>query len=79
MAFGSLLSEGFNVRLSGQDVSRGTFSHRHLKFHDQINGRKNILMQMESNVRADDNNGQGDENLKKLRRNIEEVNLIMKL
>ena len=40
MAFGSLLSEGFNVRLSGQDVSRGTFSHRHLKFHDQINGNE---------------------------------------
>lgn len=36
MAFGSLLSEGINVRLSGQDVSRGTFSHRHLKFHDQF-------------------------------------------
>uniref|UniRef100_A0A8C4K1A3 2-oxoadipate dehydrogenase complex component E1 n=1 Tax=Dromaius novaehollandiae TaxID=8790 RepID=A0A8C4K1A3_DRONO len=29
LAFGSLLSQGFNVRLSGQDVGRGTFSHRH--------------------------------------------------
>ena len=38
MAFGSLIYEGFNVRLSGQDVCRGTFSHRHLKFLDQTTG-----------------------------------------
>lgn len=29
LAFGSLLQEGFDIRLSGQDVERGTFSHRH--------------------------------------------------
>ncbi|MGB4397871.1 MAG: 2-oxoglutarate dehydrogenase E1 component [Daejeonella sp.] len=29
MAYGSLLQEGFRVRVSGQDVERGTFSHRH--------------------------------------------------
>ncbi len=29
LAFGSLLKEGYDVRMSGQDVERGTFSHRH--------------------------------------------------
>lgn len=34
-AFGSLLKEGIHVRLSGQDVERGTFSHRHHVLHHQ--------------------------------------------
>jgi len=35
LAFGSLLAEGTHVRLSGQDVERGTFSQRHSVLHDQ--------------------------------------------
>lgn len=35
LAFGSLLNDGFHVRLSGQDVQRGTFSHRHAVLTDQ--------------------------------------------
>lgn len=35
MAFGSLLLEGNHVRLTGQDVQRGTFSHRHSVVKDQ--------------------------------------------
>lgn len=38
MAFGSLLYQGYNVRLSGQDVGRGTFSHRHAMLVDQTSG-----------------------------------------
>jgi 2-oxoglutarate dehydrogenase E1 component len=34
LAYGSLLLEGKDVRLSGQDVRRGTFSHRHAVFYD---------------------------------------------
>ncbi|QKX02213.1 2-oxoglutarate dehydrogenase E1 component [Wolbachia endosymbiont of Dirofilaria (Dirofilaria) immitis] len=36
LAFASLLTEGIEVRLSGQDSSRGTFSHRHSRLIDQI-------------------------------------------
>lgn len=35
LAFGSLAMEGYHVRVSGQDVERGTFSQRHAIFHDQ--------------------------------------------
>ena len=38
LAFGSLLLEGNHVRLSGQDVQRGTFSHRHAVITDQVTG-----------------------------------------
>jgi 2-oxoglutarate dehydrogenase E1 component len=37
LAYGSLLKEGFPVRLSGQDSCRGTFSHRHSVLVDQNN------------------------------------------
>ena len=40
MAYGSLLLEGVTVRLSGQDVSRGTFSHRHAVFVDQKTAKR---------------------------------------
>ena len=40
MAFGSLLMDRQHVRLSGQDVERGTFSHRHHVLHDQKIDRK---------------------------------------
>ncbi|MGD9810529.1 MAG: 2-oxoglutarate dehydrogenase E1 component [Sphingobium sp.] len=42
LAFGSLLSEGYGVRLSGQDSGRGTFSHRHAVWLDQDNENRYI-------------------------------------
>ena len=38
LALGSLLLEGHHVRISGQDVERGTFSQRHAVLHDQKTG-----------------------------------------
>ncbi len=42
LAFASLLRDDFSVRLSGQDVGRGTFSHRHAIWYDQENENKHI-------------------------------------
>jgi 2-oxoglutarate dehydrogenase E1 component len=42
LAFGSLLSEGYGVRLSGQDSGRGTFSQRHAVWVDQDSENKYI-------------------------------------
>mmetsp|Transcript_57119 Transcript_57119/g.122876 ORF Transcript_57119/g.122876 Transcript_57119/m.122876 type:complete len:1087 (+) Transcript_57119:110-3370(+) len=37
LAFGTLLLEGVHVRITGQDVQRGTFAHRHCVVRDQVN------------------------------------------
>ena len=39
MAYATLLSEGYPVRISGQDVRRGTFSHRHACVFDTNTGK----------------------------------------
>jgi 2-oxoglutarate dehydrogenase E1 component len=39
LAYGTLLDDGFAVRLTGQDVERGTFSHRHAVLFDQKTGK----------------------------------------
>ncbi len=40
LGFGTLLDDGFNVRLSGQDAQRGTFTHRHAVIVDTTNNSK---------------------------------------
>ncbi|WP_246179867.1 multifunctional oxoglutarate decarboxylase/oxoglutarate dehydrogenase thiamine pyrophosphate-binding subunit/dihydrolipoyllysine-residue succinyltransferase subunit [Kocuria coralli] len=40
MAFGSLMMEGIPVRMSGQDVRRGTFTQRHAVFFDNVTGEE---------------------------------------
>ena len=42
LAIGSLALEGMTVRMSGQDVGRGTFSHRHAVLHDIENGARYV-------------------------------------
>ena len=45
LAFGSLVLEGTPVRLSGEDVSRGTFTQRHLEFSDHETGEGYLPIQ----------------------------------
>ncbi|HAL41049.1 MAG TPA: hypothetical protein DCP57_01305, partial [Gammaproteobacteria bacterium] len=42
MAYATLLDEGYPVRLTGQDVGVGTFSHRHAALFNQKDGKRII-------------------------------------
>ncbi|MCD8533790.1 MAG: 2-oxoglutarate dehydrogenase E1 component, partial [Verrucomicrobia bacterium] len=45
LALGSLATQGYSIRLSGQDSCRGTFSHRHARLHDFETGQTFIPLQ----------------------------------
>ena len=48
LAYGSLLEEGYDIRISGQDVERGTFSHRHAILRDEISEERINLLNTNS-------------------------------
>ncbi|HXG55714.1 MAG TPA: 2-oxoglutarate dehydrogenase E1 component [Vicinamibacterales bacterium] len=45
LAFASILADGTSIRLTGEDVERGTFSHRHAVFHDVETGATHVPLQ----------------------------------
>ena len=53
LAFGSLLDEGYPVRLVGQDSGRGTFSQRHSVLRNQIDNSRYIPL---NNISKNKNN-----------------------
>jgi 2-oxoglutarate dehydrogenase E1 component len=52
LAFASILADGIPIRLTGEDVQRGTFSQRHAVFHDVNNGATFIPLQSLPQARA---------------------------
>ncbi len=52
LALGSILADGTPIRLTGEDVERGTFSHRHAVLHDVKTGTDYIPLQRFSQARA---------------------------
>ena len=49
MAYATLLEQGYPVRITGQDVGRGTFSHRHAVLHDQ--GTSEVCIPLENAIK----------------------------
>ncbi|MGG8495348.1 2-oxoglutarate dehydrogenase E1 component [Tenacibaculum sp. TC6] len=49
LAYGTLLEEGYNVRISGEDVERGTFSHRHAILRDEVSEERINLLNTNKN------------------------------
>jgi len=52
LALATILADGIPIRLTGEDVERGTFSHRHAVFHDAASGKQLIPLQEFPQARA---------------------------
>ena len=54
LAYATLLREGYDVRLTGQDVGVGTFSHRHACLHNQKDGKRIVPLNLLSETNTFD-------------------------
>ncbi len=52
LALASILADGISIRLTGEDVERGTFSHRHAVLHDANDGKVHVPLQALPHARA---------------------------
>ena len=52
LALATIVADGIPVRLTGEDVERGTFSHRHAVYHDAVTGEEHVPLQKLSRARA---------------------------
>ena len=52
LALATILADGVPVRFTGEDVERGTFSHRHAVYHDAVTGETHVPLQRLPQARA---------------------------
>ena len=52
LALATILADGIAIRMTGEDVERGTFSHRHAVFHDANTGKQLVMLQEFPQARA---------------------------
>ncbi len=52
LALASILADGIAIRFTGEDVERGTFSHRHAVYHDAVTGQEHVPLQRITQARA---------------------------
>ena len=52
LALASILADGIAIRFTGEDVERGTFSHRHAVYHDAVTGDEHVPLQRLTQARA---------------------------
>ncbi len=52
LALASILADGISIRFTGEDVERGTFSHRHAVYHDEVTGAEHVPLQRLAQAKA---------------------------
>ena len=52
LALATIVADGIPIRLTGEDVERGTFSHRHAVYHDAVSGAEHVPLQALASAKA---------------------------